>query len=98
MIAVIDYGMGNIGSIINMFHKIGAEGILFQNGRFLPRAQSVKQQDDPQDHIPAWRITGSCAEREDPLWEGKQSDVDDQRVRYRVYQSADLFVLGFSIV
>lgn len=25
MIAVIDYGMGNIGSIINMFHKIGAE-------------------------------------------------------------------------
>ena len=27
MIAVIDYGMGNIGSIINMFHKIGAEAI-----------------------------------------------------------------------
>ncbi|MGN0402292.1 MAG: imidazole glycerol phosphate synthase subunit HisH [Acetatifactor sp.] len=25
MIAVIDYGMGNIGSIINMFHKLGVE-------------------------------------------------------------------------
>ncbi len=28
MIAVIDYGMGNVGSIINMLHKIGAEAIL----------------------------------------------------------------------
>ena len=28
MIAVIDYGMGNVGSIINMLHKIGTEAIL----------------------------------------------------------------------
>lgn len=28
MIAVIDYGMGNMGSIINIFHKIGVSSIL----------------------------------------------------------------------
>lgn len=28
MIAVIDYGMGNVGSIINLFRKIGIESIL----------------------------------------------------------------------
>lgn len=28
MIAVIDYGMGNVSSIINMFHKIGVSAIL----------------------------------------------------------------------
>lgn len=28
MIAVIDYGIGNVGSILNMFHKIGVPSIL----------------------------------------------------------------------
>jgi imidazole glycerol-phosphate synthase subunit HisH len=31
MIAVIDYGMGNVGSIINMFYKIGAPVVLTNN-------------------------------------------------------------------
>lgn len=31
MIAVIDYGMGNVGSILNMFHKINVPTILANN-------------------------------------------------------------------
>jgi glutamine amidotransferase len=31
MIAVIDYGMGNAGSILNMLSKIGAEAVLTRN-------------------------------------------------------------------
>lgn len=41
MIAVIDYGMGNIGSIINMFHKIGAEARATRDISELERADKL---------------------------------------------------------
>lgn len=41
MIAVIDYGMGNIGSIINMFHKIGAEVIATDNVDIINEAEKL---------------------------------------------------------
>ena len=41
MIAVIDYGMGNIGSIINMFHKIGADAIATNNILELKNAEKL---------------------------------------------------------
>lgn len=41
MIAVIDYGMGNIGSIINMFHKIGVEAIATDKEQELRDAEKL---------------------------------------------------------
>ena len=41
MIAVIDYGMGNIGSILNMLRKIGAPGVAVQSPEDLLRATHV---------------------------------------------------------
>lgn len=31
MIVVVDYGMGNVGSVLNMLHKVGAEAIISSN-------------------------------------------------------------------
>ena len=41
MIAVIDYGMGNVGSIINMFHKIGVDAILASDWDQIKKADKL---------------------------------------------------------
>jgi glutamine amidotransferase len=41
MIAVIDYGMGNVGSIINMFHKIGVPSVLTNEIEEIERADKL---------------------------------------------------------
>lgn len=41
MIAVIDYGMGNTGSIINMLRKLGAEATLTSDADILRNAQGL---------------------------------------------------------
>lgn len=41
MIAVIDYGMGNVGSIINMLKKIGIESILTSNDQEIEKAEKL---------------------------------------------------------
>jgi imidazole glycerol-phosphate synthase subunit HisH len=41
MIAVIDYGMGNTGSIINMLRKLGADAVLTADADILHRAQGL---------------------------------------------------------
>lgn len=41
MIAVIDYGMGNVGSIINIFHKIGVPSILTNNTEQIEKAYKL---------------------------------------------------------
>lgn len=41
MIAVIDYGIGNVGSIINMFHKIGVPSILTNDIEQIEKADKL---------------------------------------------------------
>lgn len=41
MIAVIDYGMGNIGSILNMFHKIGEDAVVTADYEEILRADKL---------------------------------------------------------
>lgn len=41
MIAVIDYGMGNIGSIINMLKKIGTESMATSDESEISRAEKI---------------------------------------------------------
>jgi glutamine amidotransferase len=41
MIVVIDYGMGNIGSILNMLKKIDAEGIVSSDPDLIKRADKL---------------------------------------------------------
>lgn len=41
MIAVVDYGMGNIGSILNMLRKIGAPGIAVESPEQLAEAERI---------------------------------------------------------
>lgn len=41
MIAVIDYGMGNIGSIINMFHKLGVEAVATHSVKEIQEAEKI---------------------------------------------------------
>ena len=41
MIAVIDYKMGNVGSIINMLKKIGVEGIISSDPEIIKRAEKL---------------------------------------------------------
>ena len=41
MIAVIDFGMGNIGSIINMLKKIGAESTATSDASEISRAEKI---------------------------------------------------------
>lgn len=41
MIAVIDYGMGNVGSIINMFRKIGVPAILTNDSEQIENADKL---------------------------------------------------------
>lgn len=41
MIAVIDYGMGNVGSIINIFRKIGIESILTNDVEQIEKADKL---------------------------------------------------------
>ncbi|GAB6155710.1 imidazole glycerol phosphate synthase subunit HisH [Desulfosporosinus burensis] len=41
MIAVIDYGIGNVGSIINMFHKIGVPSVLTKDIDQVEKAEKL---------------------------------------------------------
>jgi len=41
MISIINYGMGNVGSITNMLKKIGVKSILVNNPQDLERAQKI---------------------------------------------------------
>ncbi len=41
MIGVIDYGMGNLGSIMNMLKKVGAEAILTSNPADVEKAEKL---------------------------------------------------------
>jgi len=41
MIAVIDYGMGNIGSIVNMIRKCGAEPLITRERQVLEKADQL---------------------------------------------------------
>ncbi|MEL7655368.1 MAG: imidazole glycerol phosphate synthase subunit HisH [Bacillota bacterium] len=41
MIAVIDYGMGNVGSIINMLRKIGVDSILTDDEKMINEADKL---------------------------------------------------------
>ncbi|MEA4872629.1 MAG: hypothetical protein VB076_07450 [Synergistaceae bacterium] len=41
MIAVIDYGMGNVGSIINMFHKIHEDVVLVSDSASIESADKL---------------------------------------------------------
>jgi glutamine amidotransferase len=41
MITIIDYGMGNIGSILNMLKKVGAEGIITSNIAEIEKADKI---------------------------------------------------------
>jgi glutamine amidotransferase len=40
-IAVLDYGMGNVGSILNMFRKIGASAILTHDKKEIEQADKI---------------------------------------------------------
>jgi imidazole glycerol-phosphate synthase subunit HisH len=40
-IAVVDYGHGNIGSILNMLKKIGSSGALVSDAVHLERAEKI---------------------------------------------------------
>lgn len=40
-IVVIDYGMGNVGSILNMLRKVGAQGVLSQGPDDVMRAEKL---------------------------------------------------------
>ena len=41
MIAVISYGMGNTGSIVNMLHKIGEEAVVTDEKSVLEQADKI---------------------------------------------------------
>jgi glutamine amidotransferase len=41
MIAVIDHGMGNSGSILNMLSRIGAEAVLTRNRAEIAKAEKL---------------------------------------------------------
>lgn len=41
MIAIIDYGMGNVGSIINMFHKIHEDAVLVRDPFYIKNADKI---------------------------------------------------------
>lgn len=41
MIAIVDYGMGNLGSIVNMFKKIGADAFITGNPDELDAADKI---------------------------------------------------------
>jgi imidazole glycerol-phosphate synthase subunit HisH len=41
MIAVLDYGMGNVGSIINMLKKIGADALLAKNPEDIIKSDKI---------------------------------------------------------
>ena len=41
MIAIIDYGMGNLGSVFNMFKKIGAEAIITSDPDKIYKASKI---------------------------------------------------------
>ena len=39
MIAIVDYGMGNLGSIANMLKKVGAEAIITSDESVIGKAE-----------------------------------------------------------
>ncbi|MBN1936398.1 MAG: imidazole glycerol phosphate synthase subunit HisH [Anaerolineae bacterium] len=41
MIAIIDYGMGNLGSILNMLKKVGAETVISSDAALIERADKL---------------------------------------------------------
>ena len=41
MIAIIDYGMGNLGSIVNMIKKIGGKAIISSDPKEIEDARKV---------------------------------------------------------
>jgi glutamine amidotransferase len=41
MIAIIDYGMGNVGSVLNMFRKVGASATISRDSRVIADAQAL---------------------------------------------------------
>jgi glutamine amidotransferase len=41
MIAIVDYGMGNLGSIKNMLHKIGTQSIITSNPEEILKAEKL---------------------------------------------------------
>lgn len=41
MIVIVDYGMGNLGSVLNMFKKVGAEAIISSDLNIISKAQKI---------------------------------------------------------
>jgi glutamine amidotransferase len=41
MIVVIDYGMGNLGSVANMFKRVGAESVISGNAAIIEKADKL---------------------------------------------------------
>ena len=41
MIAIVDYGMGNLGSIANMLKRVGAEAVISSNAATIERADKL---------------------------------------------------------
>ena len=41
MIVIIDYGMGNVGSILNMIRSIGADAIISSNVSEIRKAKKI---------------------------------------------------------
>jgi glutamine amidotransferase len=41
MIVIVDFGMGNLGSIRNMFHRIGAESVISGDAAIIARADKL---------------------------------------------------------
>src|SRR4051812_17144487 len=41
MITIVDYGMGNLGSIVNMLKKVGAEAIITADQSVIEKAEKL---------------------------------------------------------
>jgi len=41
MIAIVDYGMGNVGSVLNMFRKIGVSAVISRDPRVIADARAL---------------------------------------------------------
>ena len=41
MIAIVDYGMGNLGSVRNMFQRIGAQAAISGDAEFIGEASKI---------------------------------------------------------
>jgi glutamine amidotransferase len=41
MIAIVDYGMGNLGSVKNMLRKVGAQAIITSNPEVIDKAEKI---------------------------------------------------------